>query len=759
MTSPTDEEKFSPLRSVGGYLTQSLNELSSYIPPGIKSAVSSRVTSLAAESTPLRVVWKSFQNFSHQNGQCSLFLFIGLIDGFQIFWSPPPSHQLHSQSPRLHKTRRSALAALIKVASNTEWAVKCAKILYPPSRRAKDVHEIFTDNALLVALIPSTHSADFPLNTLKLFSITRGCYVRSLDFKSAIFDIVVSSTAIAVILHEEIQFLSSSTLERTLCVRCAPNPALHAPVSVGVRLVAFASAEIPSTDTPSIGNLSVTPRESLTDDSIEPFVSASLDSGRIAEVATDLASDLYTLGDSGRKAIASYLCPHDEIDHHSTSSTPQGIIAIRDIADGEVIGHFRAHDSRISCLAFDPPGTLLISVPESGQYLHIYKIEPRRSTLRRTSDQSTVPVGGCSLIYRIFRGITHASIREVSFNLTSHWLSVCSSRGTSHIFAINPRGGQVSSETHSLYNSLGCVAPISADDRITPITLSAVYRIRSRWSGVDTKSPHPSVAATFHLSPDLDTEHLFVANETELSVFQLVPTAETEDTSYRSTTSNVELDVTPLSTTKLDSLLDIPVCDTIEQKFPSSLSRSSTEHDPPDLFSQAELTTCHPDDVPLWASPQFTFQHCSSSKHSSRRDVLDYLYLGSLTEAVDLLHPSEPKSPKSSPVLRGSNISLQLSSAISQPMKEAQKALSDDGLQSAMVYESEDQRLSLSSAVQDDDAFPPPPVQSQDDSDFSLLDDFSMDQEVELSKNGSSFDSDSLTRAIDSFDLNDSSEN
>ena len=135
------------------------------------------------------------------------------------------------------------------------------------------------------------------------------------------------------------------------------------------------------------------------------------------DLATDLATGLYTLGDMGRRkmstvlsgaipAVTGSLGVGDIVGVSaggaSGASTPvigssgagggnllpagadrdmashlascAGTVIVRDIRRQRVIAHFQAHTSPISCMQFDASGMLLATAPDNGQYLHVYQI-------------------------------------------------------------------------------------------------------------------------------------------------------------------------------------------------------------------------------------------------------------------------------------------------------------------------------------------------------------------------------------------------
>lgn len=79
------------------------------------------------------------------------------------------------------------------------------------------------------------------------------------------------------------------------------------------------------------------------------------------------------------------------------------------------------------------------------------------ASIAPSSSPSHVAAAGSTLqptfhtrfLYRLFRGITHATIRSISFSFDGKYLVLVSSKGTAHIYAIHPiLGGDISAATH-----------------------------------------------------------------------------------------------------------------------------------------------------------------------------------------------------------------------------------------------------------------------------------------------------------------------
>ncbi|XP_018474195.2 autophagy-related protein 18f-like [Raphanus sativus] len=108
-------------------------------------------------------------------------------------------------------------------------------------------------------------------------------------------------------------------------------------------------------------------------------------------------------------------------------------VVIKDIISKSVVTQFKAHKSPISALSFDPSGMLLVTASIQGHNINVFRILPRAST-STSSDASFVH------LFRLQRGFTNAVIQYISFSNDSSLIAISSSRGTSHLFEINPEG-------------------------------------------------------------------------------------------------------------------------------------------------------------------------------------------------------------------------------------------------------------------------------------------------------------------------------
>lgn len=130
-------------------------------------------------------------------------------------------------------------------------------------------------------------------------------------------------------------------------------------------------------------------------------------------------------------------------DSSSTSASAYGgWVVVQDIVTERIICNFKCHSTALVTLSFDFSGLLLATCSTKGQNLHVYRLmPPLQVTHGKRSD-------GRQLLYKLQRGITHASIQDIAFSQDSKWINVTSAHGTSHLYAIHPEGVRINADTH-----------------------------------------------------------------------------------------------------------------------------------------------------------------------------------------------------------------------------------------------------------------------------------------------------------------------
>nr|KAJ0185742.1 hypothetical protein LSAT_V11C900457170 [Lactuca sativa] len=383
---------------------------------------------------------------------------------------------------------------------------------------------------------------------VRFYSLQSNCYVKVLRFRSTVFMVRCSPLIVAVGLEKEIHCIDAVTLENKFTVPTYPVPQFggqgmvgvgvnigYGPLAVGPRWLAYASNKLLVSNTGHLSPKNLTP-------GISPSTSPSNGSlvARYAmESSKQLAAGIITLGDKGYKTFSKYYPemlqdrpgspmtsnPGWKVMNASSEVDNAGMVIVKDVISEAVISQFRAHSSPLSALCFDPSGTLLVTASIHGNNVNIFRIMPctRGGSSNQTHDWSSSHV----LLYKLHRGITSAVIQDISFSRYCQWISIVSSKGTCHVFALSPFGGDTSYRNHGFQSR--SVNPVRSlpwwstpsfvviDEQPlpppAPLTLSVVGRIKSNSSGFlnsvtnaassvvgKTQMPSGAVASVFHNS-------------------------------------------------------------------------------------------------------------------------------------------------------------------------------------------------------------------------------------------------------------------
>lgn len=348
----------------------------------------------------------------------------------------------------------------------------------------------------------------FAPTVIQFYSLRSQSYVHMVKFRSPVYSMRCSSRVVAISQANQIHCLDATTLQKEYTI--LTNPIVsgypgsggigYGPLAVGPRWLAYSGSPV------AVSNSGrVSPQHLMPSASFPGYSSNESMVARYAkESSKQLAAGIVTLGDMGYKKLSKYCSDlqsgnpgwkgNGTISNHLPDADNIGMVIIRDIVSKTVVAQFRAHKSPISALCFDPSGTLLVTASVQGHNINVFKIMPNFQESSATCDGSASSVH----LYRLQRGVTNAVIQDISFSDDSHWIMISSSRGTSHLFAINPMGGTVnfqSSDTRfTPKHSNGSVttkpqfrAQMPNQQRLCasgpPITLSVVSRIRNGNNG------------------------------------------------------------------------------------------------------------------------------------------------------------------------------------------------------------------------------------------------------------------------------------
>uniref|UniRef100_A0A8C9TDC3 BCAS3 microtubule associated cell migration factor n=1 Tax=Scleropages formosus TaxID=113540 RepID=A0A8C9TDC3_SCLFO len=342
-----------------------------------------------------------------------LCLMIGYTDGMQI-WSV----SLSGEAQELFSVRHGP--------------VRTARILPAPHITSLK-GDAFAEKRPLLGVCKSTGSSGSspPYCCTDLYSLRTGEMVKSIQFKTPIYDLQCNKRILVVVLQEKIAAFDSCTFTKkffvTSCYPCpGPNPN---PVALGSRWLAYAENKVGGRHGIWLQSSTCTLKSGLT---------------MVGKVVTQLTGTLPTGAPEEDAATPSTArrSPHIPgivtiIDTHSVG---EGQVLVSEDSDGEgVVAHFPAHDKPISCMAFNPSGMLLVTADTLGHDFHVFQI----LTHPWASSQSAV-----HHLYTLHRGETEAKVQDMCFSHDCRWVVISTLRGTSHVFPINPYGGQPCARTH-----------------------------------------------------------------------------------------------------------------------------------------------------------------------------------------------------------------------------------------------------------------------------------------------------------------------
>ncbi|XP_031485223.1 autophagy-related protein 18g [Nymphaea colorata] len=516
----------------GGFFPNSKRAISSYwrfvssgastVASTVRSASSSVASAVAADreneagSDP--VIWAGFDRLQFEENVVRQVLLLGYKTGFQV-WDVEEAHNVREivckqdgpvsflqMQPKPMTSKRSedkfldSRPLLVVVGDGTVNGVDVSH----------DGLGLYSNGS-----VPSSHelgNVNFIPTVVRFYSLRSHSYVHVLKFRSAVHSVRCSARIVAIAQASQIHCFDAVTLESVYIVVTYPvalgchgsgsGVIAYGPLAVGSRWLAYAGNPV---DVSSTGRVSPQHLTRMTSN-------GSLVAHYAKESSKHLAAGIATIGDMGYKKLSRYcseLLPDSNNSHRARCNgrCPEaehaGTVIVRDIVRKCVIAQFRAHRSPISALCFDPSGTLLVTASVQGHNINVFRINPPRSS--SAADLASAHVH----LYRLQRGLTNAVIQDISFSFDSKWIMISSSRGTSHLFAMSPFGGNVNVHSDEVIHThgnqgFGLTAqsairqpPTSGPSRLsqqtlyesgTPVTLSAVSRIKSGNSWRDAVS-------------------------------------------------------------------------------------------------------------------------------------------------------------------------------------------------------------------------------------------------------------------------------
>ncbi|KAG4386062.1 hypothetical protein AAZX31_12G203000 [Glycine max] len=515
-----------------GFIPSSFRALSSYLRI-VSSGASTVARSAASVASSIverdddpdhdQVIWAGFDKLESEGEVIQQVLLLGYRSGFQVW------HVDESNNVRDLVSRHDGPVSFMQMVPNP-IASKKSEDKYANSRQllvvCTDGFFAGSNNVQDGSTTPyngSTTNSHDQINgsylptTVRFYSMKSQSYVHVLKFRSVVYSVRCSSRVVAVSQSTQIHCFDATTLEREytlltnpIVMSCPGSGGIgYGPLAVGPRWLAYSGSPVAISNSGHVCPQQLTPSGS--------FPGFSSNGSLIAHYAKEsskhLASGIVTLGDMGYKKLSRYCSDSNgslqsvnsvskgngTINGHSTDADNIGMVIVKDIVSKNVIVQFWAHKSPISALCFDPSGTILVTASIQGHNINVFKIMP-------ASENLPASVTGPSYVhlYRLQRGFTNAVIQDISFSDDSKWIMISSSRGTSHLFAINPQGGHVNIQSfddsftaknsglgtttnHAVRRSHSSAMQMPKQQSLfvtgPPITLSVVSRIRNGANG------------------------------------------------------------------------------------------------------------------------------------------------------------------------------------------------------------------------------------------------------------------------------------
>ncbi|XP_030519300.1 autophagy-related protein 18f [Rhodamnia argentea] len=537
---------------VNGFIPSSFRAISSYlriVSSGASTVARSAAASVASsivdrdgDSGHDQVLWAGFDKLEGKGDVNRRVLLLGYQSGFQV-WDVEEADDVRDLVSR-HDGPASFMQVLPNPVSSTKLEDKFYEsrpllVVCGDSSGGHNFQDGFTTHHN--GNMPNNNDNIFVPTTVRFYSLRSQSYPHVLKFRSAVYSVRCSSRVVAVSQAAQIHCFHATSLERSYTILTNPvvsgPPGVsgvgYGPLAVGPRWLAYSGSPV------IISNGGrVTPQPLQSSTSFSGLVSnGSLAAHYAKESSKHLAAGIVTLGDMGYKKLSRYyseLRPDSSsplsgscgrkgagvVNGHPQDANFVGMVIVRDIISKSVVAQFKAHKSHVSALSFDPSGTILVTASVTGHNINVFKITPVFAGTSTSFDVGS----SCVHLYRLQRGLTNAVIQDISFSDDSCWIMISSSRGTGHLFAIDPSGGSVSFQsaesTFAAQNGGWGVAtksavrwPPTADLQMpsqqnicgagNPVTLSAISRIRNGnngWRG--TVSGAAAVATgKFHSLP------------------------------------------------------------------------------------------------------------------------------------------------------------------------------------------------------------------------------------------------------------------
>ncbi|KAM6465020.1 BCAS3 microtubule associated cell migration factor isoform 2-T2 [Liasis olivaceus] len=434
-----------PSRCTGGVIVrpQAVTEQSymESVVTFLQDVVPQAYSSTAPTEEKEKIVWIRFENSDlndtlrnvelhemHSTGnEPPLLLMIGYSDGIQI-WSIPIS----GEAQELYSVRHGP--------------VRAARVL-PSPQINREKSDNFAEKRPLLAVCKSIGSSGTspPYCCVDLHSLRTGEIVKSVQFKTPIYDLHCNRRILVVVLQEKIAAFDSCTFTKkffvTSCYPC-PGPNMN-PIALGSRWLAYAENKLIRCHQS---------RGGACGDNIQSYTATVISAAKTIKTGLTMVGKVVTqlTGTSPSGAAEEEILAHSNTRRSplvpgivtviDTEMVGEGQVLVSEDSDSDgIVAHFPAHEKPICCMAFNPSGMLLVTADTLGHDFHIFQI----LTHPWSSSQSAV-----HHLYTLHRGETEAKVQDIAFSHDCRWVAVSTLRGTSHVFPINPYGGHPCVRTH-----------------------------------------------------------------------------------------------------------------------------------------------------------------------------------------------------------------------------------------------------------------------------------------------------------------------
>lgn len=241
-------------------------------------------------------------------------------------------------------------------------------------------------------------SAEFPREVIRAFSLTNRSYSPSIHCQSKVRSVLTSCKVICVLTDSGgMEVLAAETREKLYFLQISRS---EAPIVVQAALstlyFAYSLQKIQEVE------------EVPADEGLAGLVTRSI----------------YSLADQSYTTVRAYL--------EAGSPSPEGKVQVVHVLSKASICEMQAFPGPVAMIRFSPAGHLMVVAPQSGQFFHVYRLNPP------IAHQKEGNLVRYLLLYKLYRGFTQATISDISFSGNEQWVCISSARGTAHIYQIDP---------------------------------------------------------------------------------------------------------------------------------------------------------------------------------------------------------------------------------------------------------------------------------------------------------------------------------